>query len=404
MLKEGLYEDREQRDELLALARFRSTARDGLVSLDDYVAAMRPGQEAIYTITGDNLDVIKKSPQLEGFRARGVEVLLLTDPIDEFWVPAIGTYKEKPFKSATRGGVDLDKIAPPRTRRGRRPEPPAKLASLIAIFKLALGDAVKDVRSSERLTDSAVCLVADEGDMDMHLERLLKQHRQLDTACQAHPRAQPAPPADRAARRDRSARPAPPTSCRNSPGCCWTRRASSKASSCPTRPPSPAASPCCSSAVCRKRHREELFGKGRGRSLGDRDLEGVQRVADKCVVADDRDHLGQAGFAQYRHRFVEARVGEAPRFEQLGADAINERFVLLIEARRLAAADGFDRRSRDPGFLGERRVRVPLVLRAPELGRGDDRKLGKAVRQRGSPAQMLTELCRVLTNLGSADQ
>ncbi len=184
VLKEGLYEDREQRDTLLPLARFRSTARDGLISLDDYIAAMRPGQEAIYTITGDNLDLLKKSPQIEGFRARGVEVLLLTDPIDEFWLPSVGTFKEKPFKSATRGGVDLDKVAPPDDRKdaAERPESPAKLASLIAIFKLALGDAVKDVRGSERLTDSAVCLVADEGDIDMHLERLLKQHRQLDSA------------------------------------------------------------------------------------------------------------------------------------------------------------------------------------------------------------------------------
>jgi molecular chaperone HtpG len=182
VLKEGLYEDREHRDELLGLARFRSTARDGLVSLDEYLAAMRPGQDAIYTINGDNLELIKRSPQLEGFRARGVDVLLMTDPIDEFWVSAIGTYKEKPFKSATRGGVDLDRITPAEEREENEPEPPAKLASLIAIFKLALGDAVKDVRSSERLTDSAVCLVADEGDMDMHLERLLKQHRQLDTA------------------------------------------------------------------------------------------------------------------------------------------------------------------------------------------------------------------------------
>src|SRR6266404_1505277 len=183
VLKEGLYEDREQRDTLLSLARFRSTARDGLLSLDDYVAAMRPGQETIYTITGDNLDLLKKSPQLEGFRARGVEVLLLTDPIDEFWVTAVGSYKEKPFKSATRGGIDLDKIAPPEESKeaAAKPEPPPKLASLIAIFKLALGEAVKDVRSSDRLTDSAVCLVADEGDMNMHLERLLKQHRQLDT-------------------------------------------------------------------------------------------------------------------------------------------------------------------------------------------------------------------------------
>jgi molecular chaperone HtpG len=181
VLKEGLYEDRDQRDTLLSLARFRSTTRDGLVSLDQYVEAMKPGQEAIYTITGDNLDLVAKSPQLEGFRARGVEVLLLTDPVDEFWMPAIGTYKEKPFKSATRGGVDLDKIAAEDKAVDEKPEPPAKLVSLIAIFKLALGDAVKDVRSSARLTDSAVCLVADEGDMDMRLERLLKQHRQLDT-------------------------------------------------------------------------------------------------------------------------------------------------------------------------------------------------------------------------------
>ncbi len=182
VLKEGLYEDREQRDPLLELARFRSTARDGLASLDEYVAAMRPGQQAIYTITGDNFDAVQRSPQLEGFRARGIEVLLLTDPIDEFWLPAIGLYKDKPFKSATRGGVDLDQIAAAEAQPEEKPAPPAKLASLIAIFKLALGDAVKDVRGSVRLTDSAVCLVADEGDMDMHLERLLKQHRQLDTA------------------------------------------------------------------------------------------------------------------------------------------------------------------------------------------------------------------------------
>ena len=182
VLKEGLYEDRDQRDTLMGLARFRSTTREGWVSLDEYVEAMKPSQEAIFTITGDNLDLLRKSPQLEGFRARGVEVLLMTDPIDEFWAPAIGTYKEKPFKSATRGGVDLDKIADDEEKKDEadKPAPPPKLGSLIAIFKLALGEAVKDVRSSARLTDSAVCLVADEGDMDMRLERLLKQHRQLD--------------------------------------------------------------------------------------------------------------------------------------------------------------------------------------------------------------------------------
>src|SRR5579864_8213101 len=124
VLKEGLYEDRDQRDTLLSLARFRSTTRDGWVSLDQYVEAMKLGQESIYTITGDNLDLLKKSPQLEGFRARGVEVLLLTDAIDEFWVAGIGTFGEKPFKSATRGGVDLDKITPSDDKTAaEKPEP-----------------------------------------------------------------------------------------------------------------------------------------------------------------------------------------------------------------------------------------------------------------------------------------
>jgi molecular chaperone HtpG len=179
VLKEGVYEDMENRDAILPLLRFRSTAGDALISLDDYVGRMKPGQEAIYTITGDSLDSVKKSPQLEGFRARDVEVLLLTDPVDEFWMPSLGKYKEHAFKSVTRGGADLAKIAAPEKEAEKEP-PSGKIGNLVAIFKLALGDSVKDVRQSDRLTDSAVCLVADEGDMDMHLERLLKQHRQLN--------------------------------------------------------------------------------------------------------------------------------------------------------------------------------------------------------------------------------
>ena len=184
VLKEGLYEDHEHRDQLLPLMRFRSTAGDALVSLDEYVARMKPGQQAIYTITGDSFELVARSPQLEGYRAKGVEVLLLTDPIDEFWMPAIGSYKEHPLKSVTRGAADLAKI-----EGGGKPDeatpaaaPEATVASLIALFKLSLGEAVKDVRASDRLTDSAVCLVADEGDLDMHLERLLKQHHQLSAA------------------------------------------------------------------------------------------------------------------------------------------------------------------------------------------------------------------------------
>ncbi|GGF33580.1 chaperone protein HtpG [Aliidongia dinghuensis] len=181
VLKEGLYEDFEQREALLSLARFRSTAAEGLVSLEDYVGRMKPGQTAIYTITADSPEAALRSPQLEGFRAKGVEVLLLTDPVDEFWLPMVAKYKEHEFRSVTRGGADLSAIEGP-AKDGQKPaEPPAPAgtAELVALLKLTLADAVKDVRSTDRLTESAVCLVADEGDMDMHLARLLKQHKQL---------------------------------------------------------------------------------------------------------------------------------------------------------------------------------------------------------------------------------
>ena len=186
VLKEGAYEDHENRDRILSLLRFRSTHDDGegWTSLAEYLERMKDGQEAIYTITGDDLETVKASPQLEGFRARGIEVLLLTDPVDEFWMPAIAQYQEKPFKSVTRGGADLAKIKPEgkegEGEEAAKTEPAAD--ALIAALKLALGEHVKDVRSSERLTDSPVCLVADEGDMDMHLERLLMKHKQLDSA------------------------------------------------------------------------------------------------------------------------------------------------------------------------------------------------------------------------------
>jgi molecular chaperone HtpG len=181
VLKEGLYEDSDQRDKLLGLVRFRSTAGDGLVSLADYVGRMKPGQTAIYYISGEAGETLQRSPQLEGFRARGVEVLLLTDPVDEFWIPAVTQFQDKPFKSVTRGGADLDKIEAPAGEAEKAKEPQAAgIDSLIALFRLTLKDTVKDVRSSERLTDSPVCLVAAEGDMDIHLERMLRQHRQLD--------------------------------------------------------------------------------------------------------------------------------------------------------------------------------------------------------------------------------
>ncbi|MFC3674729.1 molecular chaperone HtpG [Ferrovibrio xuzhouensis] len=183
VLKEGLYEDAEHREVLLKLARFRSSSRDGWVSLADYVAAMKDGQTAIYVINGEQLDQLKRSPQLEGFRAKGIEVLLLTDPVDDFWLSVVSDFEGKPIRSATRAGADLDGIAG--GADAAKPEDKAEgaaLGTLVALLKQTLGEAVKDVRESKRLTDSAVCLVAGDGDMDMHLERLLRMHQKLDMA------------------------------------------------------------------------------------------------------------------------------------------------------------------------------------------------------------------------------
>lgn len=190
VLKEGLYEDHANRDTILELARFKSSSRPGWVSLADYVAAMKPGQDTIYYITGQDTDAALASPQLEGFKAKDVEVLLMTDPVDEFWLPQVGMFQDKAFKSATRGGADLSAIdadakdGKKKSDDKKKDKKASKDAEgvdlLIAAVKIALGDKVKDVRTSERLTDSAVCLVADEGDLDMNLERILKQHKQLD--------------------------------------------------------------------------------------------------------------------------------------------------------------------------------------------------------------------------------
>lgn len=180
VLKEGLYEDGESRERLLEIARFRSTAGAGWASLEDYLGRMKEGQDEILYITGEDAESLRSSPQLEAALAKGVEVLLLDDPVDEFWLPAVADYKGKRFRSLTRGEVDLSAIkAEGEAKDVPRPDD-ADLGRLIARIKLALGDAVQDVRASKRLKDSAVCLVAEDKGMDLRLERFLKQHHQLD--------------------------------------------------------------------------------------------------------------------------------------------------------------------------------------------------------------------------------
>ena len=183
VLKEGIYEDGEYRDRLLGLLRAKSTHGDSPVSLADYAARMKEGQEAIYTISGDSAEALRASPQIEGFRARGVEVLLFDDPVDDFWLNAVSGFDGKPFRSVTRGDIDLSSIADGGEDEAKEEKPPAEgMGALVAAFRQALDDKVKDVRASSRLTDSAVCLVADETGLDMHMERMLKQHRQIDSA------------------------------------------------------------------------------------------------------------------------------------------------------------------------------------------------------------------------------
>jgi molecular chaperone HtpG len=183
VLKEGLYDDLERRGTLLGLARFKTTASGGgWRSLKDYAGALRENQTAIYYVTGSDLARLETSPQLEGFRARGVEVLLLPDPVDSFWVTAGVDYEGKPFKSATQGAADLALIPRVEPKGESEAETSEAVTRLIAGVKATLGDQVSDVRASDRLTESAVCLVAPESGLDRQLERILARAGQLGSA------------------------------------------------------------------------------------------------------------------------------------------------------------------------------------------------------------------------------
>ncbi len=174
VIKEGLYEDFERRDQLFELARFAST-KSPVLALKDYVAGLKENQTAIYYITGEDAKKAAASPQLEGYRARDIEVLLLTDPVDSFWVRTAMGFDGKPFVSVTQGAGDIDAIKPADAPKEEVKTDDATQA-LIDAMKLALGAKVQDVRVSKRLTDSAVCLVNDSA-LDRNLERLLSRQK-----------------------------------------------------------------------------------------------------------------------------------------------------------------------------------------------------------------------------------
>ncbi|MBK7615011.1 MAG: molecular chaperone HtpG [Vitreoscilla sp.] len=184
VLKEGIGEDFANQERLAKLLRFASTQADEGVSLADYVARMKEGQEVIYVITADTLAAAKNSPQLEIFRKKGLEVLLLTDRVDEWLLSHLHEFEGKGLQSVAKGAVDLGSLQDEAEKK-QAEEAAEAFKPVLERLKEALKDRAKDVRVTTRLVDSPACVVVDEGDMSGHLARLLKQ------AGQAAPVSQP---------------------------------------------------------------------------------------------------------------------------------------------------------------------------------------------------------------------
>ncbi|MFD0934118.1 molecular chaperone HtpG, partial [Methylobacterium trifolii] len=168
VLKEGIYEDHERRAEIAPVLRFRSSAVDSWTGLSDYVARMKDGQEAIYYLVSDDAEALKASPQLEGFRDRGLEVLLLSDHVDAFWPESLSRFEDKPLRSITQGGLDLSKFA----SEAGEAEGPEGIDALVAAIKAALADEVSDVRVTDRLVGSAGVLSAGTRGAALQMQRL----------------------------------------------------------------------------------------------------------------------------------------------------------------------------------------------------------------------------------------
>ncbi len=167
-IKEGLYSDFANRETLLELVRFKSTAVDGWTSLADYKSRMKDGQKAVYYLSGDSEDRLRKSPLLEMYRSEGIEVLLCSDEIDEIVVPAIGKYGELELKAANRAGAEKD------FGKDKDGTKDAELKPVVEKLKAALGDRVKDVRATKRLTESPSCVVMDGDDPSLQFQQMMK--------------------------------------------------------------------------------------------------------------------------------------------------------------------------------------------------------------------------------------
>ncbi len=175
VLKEGIADDNANRERIAKLLRFASTKSEGgekTVSLDDYVSRMAAGQEVIWYVTADSHAAARNSPQIEALKARGIEVLLLSDRIDEWMIGYLVEYAGKKLRNAAKGDLDVDK--PDAAEAEKREQAEKSAAGIIGKLKELLGSRVGDVRVSHRLTDSPSCLVLGEHDMALHMQRLLR--------------------------------------------------------------------------------------------------------------------------------------------------------------------------------------------------------------------------------------
>ena len=175
VIKEGLYEDQANRDKILEIALFQSTKDDKLITLQDYIDNFANGQDVIYYLSAENADLARRSPHLEAFEARGIDVLLLTDPIDDFWLSQVSEFASKSFQSITRGEIDISNVGTPKDDAADTAEPVLS-AGFVGQIKLALGDDVADVRSSANLQTSLARLVADKDGMDPQMEQMMRMH------------------------------------------------------------------------------------------------------------------------------------------------------------------------------------------------------------------------------------
>lgn len=177
VLKEGLYEDRDRGEDIMPLVKFKTTTQDGLSDLDAYLSRMKDGQDQIFYATGESEAAILASPHLEGFRARGLEVLIAAEAVDAFWIPTAGSYQGKQFVSVTHGSADLSKFDPTAeddSSPDQAKTDPADTDRLITWLKTRFDQAVADIRTTNRLADSPACFVAAENSMDMQLSKILR--------------------------------------------------------------------------------------------------------------------------------------------------------------------------------------------------------------------------------------